>query len=120
MKLEELRLGNWVFEELDNELYEVTINLSHFNHYPIDIALKPISLNHEWLLKFGFEVDSVNGSEDEYYDIEVKSGNKLSVRLCQYFQIGFDSIWTNGIEIQYVHQLQNLYFSLTGQELTIK
>jgi hypothetical protein len=32
-----------------------------------------------------------------------------------YFSYGFEK----SIELKYVHQLQNLYFALTGEELTI-
>ena len=31
----------------------------------------------------------------------------------------FSHFWTNDFEIKYVHQLQNLYYSLTGHELEV-
>jgi hypothetical protein len=35
-----------------------------------------------------------------------------------YFQ--YPSLYSGEIKIKYVHQLQNLYFALTGEELKIK
>ena len=65
-------------------------------------------LTEEWLLKFGFE--------------KIKTNN------CIYWTLNNVDIWElNGgfandldIPIQYIHQLQNLYFALTNEELTAK
>ena len=85
-------------------------------------GFEPIPLTEEWLTKFGFEKDDVN----TYIHYSLPSGTGI------YFESGND--WNfNDANIcgdydecihvklpQYVHQLQNLYFSLTGKELTIK
>lgn len=70
-----------------------------------------IPLTEEWLLKFGF-------SGALYY---FKSGFEFSLKKQSdgFVMIinDYEECWP---EIQYVHQLQNLYFALTGEELTIK
>lgn len=70
--------------------------------------LKPLPLTEEWLLKFGFEKR----------DVEFPSYTKQGI------QINYiDGKWleyARRIEVKTVHQLQNLYFALTGEELSIK
>ena len=69
-------------------------------------GIEPILLTEEWLLKFGFLKDRIN----LYY-----SFGQFIIRhdfiLCDI---------NTRIELKYVHQLQNLYFALIGQELIIK
>lgn len=80
-----------------------------------DFEYKPIELTEEWLLKFGFN----KSGEDDLYIHTNSYTNGLSY---------YDDTLHFCVEgeshpiyhIQYVHQLQNLYYSLTGSELTIK
>lgn len=73
---------------------------------------EPISLTEEWLLKFGFKI--LNGFDDaiiwvkDYVELEYVTRNSTTA-------------YVNYInnECNHVHQLQNLYFALTGEELTI-
>ncbi len=68
--------------------------------------IQPIPLTEEILLKFGFEKKG-----DFWF---VKSGIKIENR-----NNGFSYFrYLNEIKILSVHQLQNLFFSLTGEELT--
>jgi hypothetical protein len=78
----------------------------------------PIPLSEEWLVKFGFkktvEVTWSFGYEKEYnvYRKEDLTYNGIQA-----------AWWYNGLlknQPEFVHQLQNLYFALTGSELTIK
>lgn len=70
-------------------------------------TLQPMQLTEEWLLKFGFNGD-VNRSN--YFNIKGMSIWKCNdLLMCD----------KNGIIIRYVHQLQNLYYALTGDELQI-
>jgi len=75
-------------------------------------AIKPIPLTEEWLLKFGFDKDV----DDFYLDIN-------TVLFVSYNDDEFVHLKSNHLEtiasIKYVHQLQNLYFALTGSELTV-
>ncbi len=102
---EELRIGNLVYShgnvhELDEQNFLLMLeNLEYHNFLPIP-------LTKEWLSKFGF-VD-----------------NRLYAKGC--YGNGIIGIWFDGekgcydiAQFEYVHQLQNLYFSLTNKELAI-
>ena len=73
------------------------------------IEYKPIPLTEEWLLKFGFE------SDDEFIF-------EKDIRICKTKQgyVYFDfSVMDPICDVKYVHQLQNLHFALTGEELEL-
>lgn len=79
---------------------------------------EPIPLTEEWLLKFGFEKSNNN---TEFYTFDL---SKLSIHLkSKQYADGrtyFNSWCIIEKQIEYVHQLQNLYFALTQEELKIK
>jgi hypothetical protein len=87
--------------------------------------LSPIPLTEEWLLKFGFKKG--NSIYPEGYSINILNTDTY---LRPSFEGGFywgfnlrnksDCELYNAKPIKYVHQLQNLYFALTGNELEIK
>jgi hypothetical protein len=117
MKASELRIGNLVMDGKDIE---------QVNARMIDMLVKieadfePIPLTEEWLLKLGFkqcgyemlswkhetllpsfDLDGINWAdfdEPDYQFLNYKVADEI-------------------LRIDYVHQLQNLYFALTGEEL---
>lgn len=131
MKVEELRIGNLILDwnnkpveveqiqymEPDSvlnhysELVEYAINEIHIDQY------KPIPLTEEWLTKFGF---------GKYKDEEGESlRRKGKILLNKAFRLRFsdtndDWYYSTAMRIETVHQLQNLYFALTGEELQIQ
>lgn len=69
--------------------------------------LQGITLTEEWLLRFGFEKNGepkLNGWWLKGICIEIIDGKFFERRY--------------GISLKHVHQLQNLYYALTGEELT--
>lgn len=77
---------------------------------------QPIPLTEEWMLKFGFEKYDDGGElkgNDCFYGIK-KTG--IVIGLTPKFNL---SGYKPAKRIEYVHQLQNLYFALTGTELEI-
>lgn len=76
-----------------------------------DVECEPIPLNEKWLIGFGF---TVLGSE------WLKTGD-FAIQL---FDDGYHFTGLEGVKfgnpIIYVHQLQNLYFALMGEELELK
>ena len=69
--------------------------------------IKPIPLTEEWLLKFGFKKDN----NFTWVNLEMELMQR---------EDGF-WIWLGAdLYLEHVHQLQNLYFALTGEELIIK
>lgn len=85
-------------------------------------VFQPILLTEEWLLKFGFEKIRMESSpyEDGEYTI-------LSQMFTVYKKEPITHNSVHGwfinnhnqpkLNIKYVHQLQNLYYALTGEEL---
>lgn len=75
--------------------------------------LKPIELTEEILLKCGFFYDS---------DVDTFKISNYPMQLDSYGFYGYMFImFGEGLcLIKYLHQLQNIYFALTGKELKIK
>ena len=71
--------------------------------------VKPIPLTEEWLERFGFEYSDLNGDSGLWKIPPFQIYGKYNQFIYEY-----------ALDVNYVHQLQNLYFSLTGEELTIK
>lgn len=121
MEARELRIGNYV--RLKNSDIETCIDLIdcagsgeawiHLEGNGIQSLIhqiEPIPLKEEWLLKFGF----VSNSYQDRFE------NKAIHVECNKTK-GFVELWVERMpHIKYVHQLQNLYVALTGEELEIK
>jgi hypothetical protein len=112
MKAEELRIGNWItYAGQEIELTRQKFKLSVFT-LGLDELHEPIPLTKEWLIRFGFEYN---------YSFDLYSKSGFDIQLLENgieFYIGEYGSYFTWIEC--VHQLQNLYFALTGNELTIK
>ena len=77
---------------------------------------EPIPLTEEWLVKFGFE--EIDGFLT--LDLGSFSGARFIFWYGDVLNLFCKSDMMLSKQIKYVHQLQNLYFALTGEELTIK
>lgn len=133
MKKEELRIGNWYLSvkfgvpvrcEL-SDLYELCVmSDGAYNDPPIGEMFKPILLTNEWLMELGFWrhnnlrrrwllaesiVEANRWEEGNFYIYKEK--NRISAR------VGYGRGSTHLAYLKYVHQLQDLYFVLTGEEL---
>jgi hypothetical protein len=104
IEAKELRIGNWVYA-LKSKPEPVKIDDDRFPIYATR-DYSPIPLTPEILKKAGFiiseavaEADIIELNRAPYY-FELKTGNEKVV-------------------IKYLHQLQNSFFALTGQELEI-
>lgn len=81
------------------------------------IVFQPIPLTEEWLLRFNFFEVKGQG----VLDIEIEGNRYLSINIDRKkCFVGCSVDWTNIKFPESVHQLQNLYFALTGKELEIK
>jgi hypothetical protein len=114
MKANELRIGNYVYDTL-GKVNKIDLEAITYIVKEPHNQVKPIPLTEEWLLKFGatekyksvsnrwsFGVFSLDDPEDE-------NGNLRN-------EFYYDST----LNVKYVHQLQNLYFALTQEELIFK
>ncbi len=112
MKALELRIGNYI-ENTDGQMASymvVNADVIKQNEHTMYASLEPIPLTEEWLIKFGFIKHGKYGYF--YLDNFIIDKNKLG----KFFMCDIDI----HVEIETVHHLQNLYFALTGEELTLK
>lgn len=125
MKATELRIGNWTEYNIVDENIDKWI-LEEVDHTDIadPIWLRPIPLTEEWLLKFGFhkQIGFIKFIGEKYTNSFEVSHNDLDKWYCFYrnFNKGKeDDFVLLRNDLKHVHQLQNLYFALTGKELSI-
>lgn len=114
MKAQDLRIGNYVVVmhnvQKVTQILEKGLNCGNVGC--LYSLVEPIPLTEEWLIKFGF--DKLHGN---WFDnggvIELSEKDNGYVML-------EDSYYHCSQDLLYVHQLQNLYFALIGEELTFK
>lgn len=115
----ELRIGNIISKRVAVITVKPAMILK-ISRYPL--PYKPISLNEEWLIKFGFEGDD----DERHVVLGLGGGEELSVELLTKTCCLLRAIKNESVDFvyvaypEYVHQLQNLYFSITGKELEVK
>lgn len=142
MTANELRIGNLV--DLGNRIAKV-IEINHLACVVVDLEetqdtiedydrTKPIPLTEEWLLKFGFKKypNLRDTFRQEYYDafqLDIDEHTIISFSIPigynDYIRCNYDKSYRSeekkqSYRVKYVHQLQNLYFALTGEEITFK
>lgn len=127
----ELRIGNWIMVAGTGELHPVLVNIDNLRQlttgpeYANPIPLTPEILEKVWgkrkKIKGVSQIRDIDDPEPEgdteYWDngkFTIVRWNKGDFILST--SHGFD----NRIVLTSLHQLQNLYFALTGQELEYK
>jgi hypothetical protein len=129
MEANELRIGNYVnvpredqspfkidgfdFLNSDGGKIESEVKIDGKKLHPLTwylSDLSPIELTEEWLLKMEFSWKNI----PERYML----GSWSTLRVCRDLTIEYKDSYL--VNVKFVHQLQNLYFALTGEELTIK
>ena len=108
MKANEIRLGNYY--DHNGEYRQVTPSVIEEVWNAERTWCKPIPLTEEWLIKMGFNRSGL------YYHL-----NDVYIHTMGIFEPYFYYQY-NGKEciIESLHQLQNLFYCLCGEELTIK
>ena len=82
--------------------------------------LKPIPLTEEWLLKFGFIYNGWSYNFKRYVFHSQGKNEKLEFYNTEFGISKNKEVFNISYKIEYVHQLQNIYFALTNEELTFK
>ena len=146
VRINELRVGNLLKDPILKIEVTAKLLLAFEENEGYINLYRPIPLTEEWLLKFGFEVKPIskwNGNDADYRPenvsteqrdfvldsfilrYEIFTFNNVSeittycgINSSWYPKVYFDSVPL--YRLKYIHQLQNLYFALTGEELTIK
>ena len=134
MKANELRIGN--------KFYLPNGEIGTISYHEIRLLIvamekpnyNPIPLTEKWLEKFRFKawddkktIYILERHIDKYNNACFRFWLQLDKLVFDYIQNEihptesiFDDKNIIRLEIKYVHQLQNLYFALTGEELTFK
>lgn len=121
----ELRIGNYVDVDGNNHIV-TSVNIDYtisvfvfengakelFNHE--NKHINPIPLTEERLIKFGFEKNGRYAWKNNGFQVQYYTDGYLR----HYRELGIRALRTE-IKIEYIHQLQNLYFALTGKELKL-
>lgn len=140
MKANEIRRGNLFYpinrnvpNNIPHLLVEIPFKIAYFKNFNIVVAcqlnenivsienpanykfndMSPIPSTEQWLLKFGFETDR--------YTFWKNGNKKIQIG---FFKDGFFLIWKGSLQdrfgkkLEYIHQIQNAWFELTGEELT--
>lgn len=115
MKASELRIGNYITYYPEYPPIECGIN----DMLNPELIL-PIKLTEDLLLNFGFEKIDVLPGTIEYRFGYNKEMGKFSMRVVKFFsdEVLYYFNW-KPTELKYVHQLQNLFYALTGEELKL-
>jgi hypothetical protein len=118
MKATELRIGNLLRDKVSKtelEVIELTKNdiitkVIDRSKFPLKDGwgIEAIPLTKEWLLKFGFE------KEEGWF--KKKRLLLFNIRNMYFTTPSKDIV---SVDVTGVHQLQNLYFALTNEELTL-
>jgi hypothetical protein len=138
MKSTELRIGNLlrcedvniVFRDgqkvsiFENEIFTVCnvtdkqFSVKRDNGQSFDsvvtngLTFTPIPLIEEWLLKSGFAIPQP--------EFAILNKNGYELYFCFDYEGATLALDKKNTEVKYVHQLQNLYFALTNEELEFK
>ena len=139
IKINELRIGNYLslmgepfqVSEIRNSLQEVELcrknsknkNLNDYEESDLDhYDLQPIPLSKEWFLKSGFK-ENKHGTLilklelDRSFEI-IESQDGFYCELVQLPELSSENLMFITLRrIDFVHELQNLYFSLKCEEL---
>lgn len=131
MDSRELRIGNYLFDnkerlckveeisaELENDVYAEPFRAPAIKGCLTSLPHKPIPLTEEILLKCGFKQYGEEENTFEIFDCVI---NLDSTEIWIAVPIK-NLLVSTEIKIsapEYLHQLQNLYFTLTNEELTI-
>lgn len=122
IKANDLRIGNLVYHPKTDR--NIVVEYHHIRFavlYP-DNGYEPIPITPEILIAAGFEKQ---GHSNEFWNIwrlqnEWWVGESLHDEPSAGVEKGYCYWGDDYVKVLFFHQLQNLYFALTGKELEIK
>jgi len=121
MKVNELRIGNLVKELCLTDPYkDITgVDISRMWKNPNSELFNPIPLTEEWLIRFGFTKRKFKHQfiwTNKYREVTISQSFRYEESIF-FIKCGYDIRYSPSLE--HVHQLQNLFFALTNEELTL-
>jgi len=122
MKANDLRIGNYIKDifdvkkhevrQLDLEDFSAMLNYKNSNHRN---TYNPVELNDEWIKSFNFENSK---TQDKFFTKDNNIGISTADDKFRFIQGNFVCQLVLR-DIEFVHELQNLYYALTGVELLV-
>ena len=121
LKAKDLRIGNYVIFNTNDKPFQITpaglLELSQIEGKPNPYFYEPILLNVDWLMRFGgkplengYWISVSNLKAELHFEVFNYTDEIVTTLKSQFSTLILD-------RIKYVHELQNLYFSLTKSEL---
>ena len=116
LQVNELKFGNLVNHISFGDIFIYGVNkdciqcdFDNSTYYDDLEYYKPIPITEEWLIKFGFKRTSSNGSG--FISNKLRIEKRIDTNNA--FQVWWNSWYL--VDVTEIHNLQNLYFSLTGR-----
>lgn len=121
---EDFRLGNFVY-------YQDKLQRIIYNDFPLigvrNKDYRHVDLTPEWLTMFGFGESMSKGNwwieketEEMVIHMHVRVDERTNKIFYQVVYLSEEPIFIEVCELKTVHQLQNLFFDLYGEELEVK
>ena len=128
MQSKNYRVGNIVQQPSRigkiSEIWQDAVRIEGYSNGYDYNHTKPIPLTEKWLNDFGFTKEVLNDDSGYYYTLELNDDKHcgLSINSCD--KNGFVEVtlfpYKDWFRYKYVHELQNLFFVITGFELELK
>lgn len=114
MKANELRVGNFVKTPYGRTKCITVSNIQNYDAY------KPIRIDHGILMRMGFDKFGNNFQINTIHGVLTEKPSKMVIRHTKGGNWMVMRPGNGTIFLNYLHELQNLYFALTGKELKIQ
>lgn len=128
MEAKNYRVGNIVKQpnrigEI-SEVWKDAVRLEGYNNGYDYNHTKPIRLSEKWLDDFGFKKEGLSDDSAYYYTLELNDNKYCDLSISSCDKNGFIEVtlfpYEEWFRYKYVHELQNLFFAITGRELEFK
>lgn len=129
METNRMRLGNWINPTFPMQIVSIfgDVVYADFKGNTGDVHefenkfIKPIPISEEWLLKCGFKR---NVDQDGFVRMDLKLWDSLFDKFITDQSVNFNKVFLNlgskEIELNFIHEIQNIYLELERKELIIK
>lgn len=120
----DLRIGNLI-KWVDDETQVIPITAIRLINFSVGMEdIEPIPLTEKWLNVFGFKKKVLSDDSEYYYTLELNDNKYCDLAIISGDKNGFIEVtlfpYEEWFMYKYVHELQNLFFAITGTELELK
>lgn len=107
-----------------SEVWQDAVRLEGYNNGYEYNHTKPIQLNEQWLIDFGFKKELLSDESGYYYTLELNDNKHCDLSISSGDKNGYIEVtlfpYEEWFRYKYVHELQNVVFAITGKELELK